>query len=332
MHRVVVVGASAGGVSPLQELVAGLPEDLPAVVLVVVHVPATADSHLPRLLSRSGPLPAAHAEDGQLLRPGRILVAPPDRHLLVRGSHVRLSRGPRENRQRPAVDALFRSAARSCGPGVVAVVLSGALDDGAVGAAAVVAQDGAVLVQDPAEARVSAMPRAALATVRRARAVPTAALAAAVTGLVRGPTPPVDPAPVPATPPERRPTMDGPTAVTDQGTPAALGCPECQGGMYETLPDSTASYSCHVGHVWSAQTLLDAQHQAVEAAIYNAASKLLEIAAVHRRLADLGDGGTGTPPGDHLAAAERAEQRAARIQALATEDPGPGDDAGDDTP
>jgi two-component system, chemotaxis family, protein-glutamate methylesterase/glutaminase len=112
----------------------------------------------------------------------------------------------------------------------------------------------------------------------------------------------------------------GPTAVTDLGTPAAVGCPECQGGMYETTPDQAASYTCHVGHAWTAQTLLDAQRQAAEGAIYNAASKLLETAAVHRRLAEL-DGGEAGSREEHLRAAERAERRAARIQALATEDP-----------
>ena len=323
VDRLVVVGASAGGIAPLQTLVAGLPADLPATVLVVVHLPPTADSHLPALLSRSGPLPASPASDGQRLAPGTILVGPPDHHLTVRRDRVRLTRGPRENRQRPAVDPLFRSAAAAFGPGVVAVVLSGALDDGAVGAAVVAAQDGVVVVQDPAEARVSAMPRAALAAVRRARKVATADLPVVVTQLVR-PSPATPDAPSPPDPSERSPTMNGgPTAVTDRGSPAALGCPECQGGMYEAVPENTISYTCHVGHAWSAQTLLDAQHQAVEGAIYNAASKLLEVATVHRRLAELDSARTPGSREEHLRAADRAERRAQRIQQLAAEDPQP---------
>ena len=115
----------------------------------------------------------------------------------------------------------------------------------------------------------------------------------------------------------------GPTALTDLGSPAALGCPECQGGMYEAVPDSTVNYTCHVGHAWSAQTLLEAQHQAVEGAIYNAASKLLEIAAVHRRLAEMGSPEEPGSGEEHLRAAGRAEQRAQRIQQLAAEDPEP---------
>jgi two-component system, chemotaxis family, protein-glutamate methylesterase/glutaminase len=323
VDRLVVVGASAGGIAPLQELVSGLPADLPAAVLVVVHLPSTAESHLPALLSRAGPLPVSHAIGGRRITPGEVLVAPPDHHLTVRGGRVRLTRGPRENRQRPAVDPLFRSAAAAFGPAVVAVVLSGALDDGAVGAAVVAAQDGVVLVQDPAEARVSAMPRAALAAVRRARTVATADLAAVVTELVR-PSPRVPDAHPHPDSPERSPTMtSGPTALTGHGSPAALGCPECQGGMFETVPDGAVSYTCHVGHAWSAQTLLEAQHQAVEGAVYNAASKLLEIAAVHRRLAEYGSGDGRGGREEHLRAADRAEQRAQRIQQMAAEDPHP---------
>ncbi|NYJ05325.1 chemotaxis protein CheB [Petropleomorpha daqingensis] len=318
--RLVVVGASAGGLEALQQLVAGLPADLPAAVLVAVHLQPSSDSALPKVLARAGALPAAHPRTGEALRPGSIVVAPPDQHLLVHDSKVRLSRGPRENRQRPAIDALFRSAAAAYGPGVVAVVLSGALDDGAVGAAAVAAQDGVVLVQDPDEARVTGMPRAALAAVRRARALPAAALGPAVADLVRRPV--AERGGVGAQQEGRVVMEQPPTATSELGTPAALGCPECQGGMFESAPDGAVIYTCHVGHAWSAQTLLDAERQSVEGAIYNAASKLLEMAAVHRRLAQHAERGDGDP-GEHLRAAEAAEERSRRIQELATEDPGP---------
>jgi two-component system chemotaxis response regulator CheB len=317
---VVVIGASAGGIEALQTVVSALPAGLSAAVLVVVHLHPSADSALPKILSRSGPLPARHPRTGQLLAEGEILVAPPDRHLLVRDSRVLVSPGPRQNGQRPAVDVLFRSAALAHGPGVVAVVLSGAVDDGTAGAAAVAAQDGAVLVQEPAEARVSSMPRAALAAVRRARAVPTALLGAAIADLVGRP-----PGAVAGPPDEEKVDMAaGPTSTTGLGVPAALGCPECQGGMYESAPDGTVTYACHVGHAWSAQSLLDAEQQAVEGAIYNAASKLMEMATVHRRLADLAAERGESDPEEHRRAAERSLERARRVQELATEDPGPG--------
>jgi two-component system chemotaxis response regulator CheB len=317
--RLVVVGASAGGLEALNQFVAGLPVDLPAAVLVVVHLSPASGGALPKVLARAGVLTAASARNGDRLEPGAILVAPPDRHLLVHESRVRLSRGPRVNRQRPAIDVLFRSAASTYGPGVVAVVLSGALDDGAAGAAAIAAQDGAVLVQDPEEARVTGMPRAVLAAVRRARALPAAELGSAVADLVRRPFPTADREPDP--PRDGHATLpDGPTATTDRGVPAAVGCPECQGGMFEAVREGAVAYICHVGHAWSAQTLLDAERQTVEGAIYNAASKLLEMAAVHRRLAQLAAGRADGDPPAHLRAAEAAEQRARRIEELATEE------------
>src|SRR4051794_16228632 len=216
--RLVVVGASAGGLEALNQFVAGLPVDLPAAVLVAVHLSPASGGALPKVLARAGVLTAASARNGDRLQPGAILVAPPDRHLLVHESKVRLSRGPRVNRQRPAIDVLFRSAASAYGPGVVAVVLSGALDDGAAGAAAIAAQDGAVLVQDPEEARVTGMPRAVLAAVRRARAMPAAELGSAVADLVRRPFPTADREPGP---PRDGPAAlpDGPTATTDRGVP-----------------------------------------------------------------------------------------------------------------
>jgi two-component system chemotaxis response regulator CheB len=255
-------------------------------------------------------LPASHAVHGQRLAPGRILVAPPDHHLLVRDGAAVLSRGPRQNRHRPAVDALFTSAARECGPATIAVVLSGALDDGAAGAAAVAAQDGTVMVQSPSDARVPGMPNAALAAVRRARVAPAeelgGLLADAVARQLGGVT-----------------SQEASMAQPREGVRrhVALGCPDCHGGMFELQPD-TASFVCHVGHSWSAETLLNAQEETVESALYNAASKLLESAYVHQRLAELALQGSGEQSERvqrHIEAAARAERQSERVQALIDE-------------
>src|SRR5215472_13638282 len=181
---VVVVGGSAGSLTPLREMVRELPADLPGSVLVTMHVGPQARSRLPWLLARSGPLPAAHAETGESLQAGRIYVAPPGCHLLVSGGAVELSNGPRVNRHRPAVDAMFASAARWFGDRVVAVVLSGLLDDGAVGAALVAQAGGLVVAQEPAEAAQPSMPRAALAAAPGAVAVPTRKLGAVATEML----------------------------------------------------------------------------------------------------------------------------------------------------
>src|SRR5215467_14118904 len=176
-HRVnprdlVVIGGSAGSLGPLRALAAALPADLPGSVLVTTHIRERAKSRLPWLLSRSGPLPAAHAIRGERLHPGRIYVAPPGSHLLVPAGVVVLSNGPPVKWSRPAVDVMFGSAACWFGDRVVAVVLSGLLDDGAVGAAQVAQAGGVVVTQEPGEAAQPSMPRAALAAAPGGIALP----------------------------------------------------------------------------------------------------------------------------------------------------------------
>lgn len=178
--RVVVIAASAGGVEALQRLLARLPADVPAALLVVLHVPATGGRVLPRILERAGSLPAAAAVDCEELRPGHVYVAPPDRHLLVVDDMIRLSHAPQLNGHRPAADPLFSSAALAAGPRTIAVVLSGTLDDGAAGCADVERRGGIVAIQDPRDSAYDGMPRAAIAAAKR----PVIATAAQLADLI----------------------------------------------------------------------------------------------------------------------------------------------------
>ena len=164
-HDIVVIGASAGGVKALQTLVHGFPADLPASVFIVIHVGAHHQSLFPELLTRAGPLIAAHAYQGEPIAHRRIYVAPPDAHLLVAHGQMQLGDGPKEHYTRPAVDPLFRSAAGAYGPRVVGVILSGNQTDGTAGLAAIKQGGGLTVVQDPGEAEFPGMPRSALQQV-----------------------------------------------------------------------------------------------------------------------------------------------------------------------
>jgi two-component system chemotaxis response regulator CheB len=162
-HDIIVIGASAGGVEALTNLVADLSRDLPASVFVVQHVPPWHRSQLPEILTRAGHLPAVHPYAEQSIEKGRIYVAPPDQHLILQqGGTIGLWHGPKENRLRPAVNSLFRSAAVTFGPRVAGVVLSGMLDDGAAGLWWIKKFGGTALVQDPLDAQFPDMPRNAI--------------------------------------------------------------------------------------------------------------------------------------------------------------------------
>ena len=189
---VIVVGASWGGVDALKQLVAALPADLAASLFVVLHLMPESKSLLPQLLTRAGPLPARHPSDEEAIERGVIYVAPPDCHLMLERGKVRLSGGARENRCRPAIDPLFRSAARVYGRRVVGVVLTGAQDDGTAGMLRIKAAGGVTIVQDPAEAFCPDMPRNALARVEIDYCLPIAAIATTIAALATEPTPEVD--------------------------------------------------------------------------------------------------------------------------------------------
>jgi two-component system chemotaxis response regulator CheB len=288
-HRdVVAIGASAGGVEALRALVAGLPSDFPGAILVVLHIPREAPSVLPAILTRTGPLAAETAADGEELRRGRIYVAPNDRHLLVLDNRIRLTRGPSENSHRPAIDPLFRSVARAFGPRAVGVVLSGTRDDGAAGLASIVARGGAAVVQDPADALFPGMPRAALAQAPTGHVAPAAELGALIAGICAADLPDGYDSAV------EDPVLDAEVAISDLGAvttedlavrPAGYGCPSCGGSLFQVEAEPIPRYRCRVGHAWSPESLLDQQAVTLESALWMALRALEEKSALSRRLA-----------------------------------------------
>jgi two-component system chemotaxis response regulator CheB len=288
LHDLIVIGASAGGVQALRALAAGLPPTLPAAVCVVLHVGANR-SALPEILSDAGPLPAAHARAGDRLAPGRILVAPPDHHLLVQDDRVTLSRGPREHHTRPAVDPLFRSAALSAGPRVVGVLLTGGGDDGSAGLQAIQACGGLVVVQDPADAEDPGIPTSALAAVAADHVEPLHRIAALLADLSRSPAPPA--APPPAWLVHEHMSSLGKGNAMDElqqiGRPSTFVCPECRGTLWQIDSSRPPRFRCHTGHAFSLASLAAAQSQATEDALWSAVRALQEKETLLRRVVEL---------------------------------------------
>ncbi|GLY50373.1 chemotaxis protein CheB [Lentzea sp. NBRC 102530] len=289
MHRqLVVVGASAGGVEALQTFVSALPADLPAAVVVVLHIPAGGPSALPAILARWGALPVTAVHDGMPLRRGRIHVAPPNHHTVVQDGVLRLSKGPTENGHRPAVNVLFRSAALVAGPAVIGVVLSGTLDDGTAGMAAIKNRGGLALVQSPEEAFYSGMPESVLRHVAVDHVAPAAELGAVVARCL-GEDVDVEEAPVAGVLRlEVGVASDdaGPDfgEIPRHGRTTTFTCPDCSGSLVE-LPAQGGQYRCLVGHGWTPEALLDAYDGGLERALWMALRTLEEKTALARRMA-----------------------------------------------
>jgi two-component system chemotaxis response regulator CheB len=288
-----------------------LPEGLPASVLIVLHTTAAGSTHLPQVLNRAGPLPVAYARDGEALAPGRVYLAPPDHHLLICEDGLGVQHGARVNRARPAIDPLFRSAARWRGQRVVGVVVSGSLDDGAAGLAAIATAGGLAIVQDPRDAAFNGMPMAALAAVPSARVAPAAELGSLIADAVAEAVTSDGHRPLDSQLHLETVLEGGAHTVPRQpGEPSGVACPDCRGAMTQIELADTFHYRCHVGHAFSPATLLHAQSDSAEAALFTAMSILEEQAAVHAQLAERSD-----------EALERSEheRRARRAQNAATD-------------
>lgn len=295
-HDIIVVGASAGGVEALCQLIPLLPSDLPAAVFIVLHIPSQGTSVLPQIINRAiakrqknSALKAVHPQDGDKIVQGTIYVAPSDRHLLVKNGYIRLARGPRENSNRPAVDPLFRTAARAYGRRVVGVVLSGTLDDGTAGLLAVKQRNGVAIVQKPQEALYSGMPDSAIENVEVDYILPLAEIAQMLGKLAN-----------------QSVEEKGEDAVSSDmeiesdmaelelgamnnsnrpGTPSPFGCPDCGGVLWELDEGRLMRFRCRTGHAYSTHSLLAAQTHAQEEAMWNGLRALEEKASLTKRMA-----------------------------------------------
>ena len=273
----------------MRELARGLPSNLPAAVFIVLHLPPASPSLLPRILNKSGPLRAHHAINGETIERGRIYIAPPDHHLLIERERVRVVRGPKENRARPAADPLFRSAAQSYGTRVVGVVLSGALDDGTAGLAAIKRRGGLTVAQDPEEALYPSMPRSARENVTLDHCLPIAGIAPLLRQLASVPAKDDKVYPTPEIlKVETRISRLEESEMEDVekiGELSAFTCPDCRGALWELRDGDLLRFRCHVGHAFSAESLMADQSEELENALWAALRSLEENAALARRMA-----------------------------------------------
>ena len=323
-EHIVVVGGSAGALEQALTMARGLPADFPAALFLVIHFPATARSMLPALLSRSGPLPANHAVDGEAILPGRIYVAPPDSHLVLSGQRIRLHRGPRENGHRPAIDPLFRSAAESFGSRVIGVILSGNLSDGTAGLQTIRRRGGRSLVVDPDLVMHDSMPRHAINRVPVSRVAPPDQIAAAISELIAEPWKEVAPV-------NESDAMNASEAeVVEQdrrrnpGIPSTYACPECHGTLWELEDGDVLSFRCRIGHAFSADALVSEADEALEAALWTALRALEEHAALARRMAaNALDHGRQRSATLFREKAEKAERHASVLRNLLLTAPAP---------
>ncbi|MBR0960695.1 chemotaxis protein CheB [Bradyrhizobium japonicum] len=283
---IIVIGGSAGATAPLKQILGRLPADLPAAVFIVLHLPAQGIGILSTVASGAGPLPVRQAENGMKIEPGHVYLGAPDRHLLLAGDRVFLGRGPRENMVRPAIDALFRSAALYHGPCVIGVLLSGLLSDGAAGLSAIKCCGGMAVVQDPSDAISDEMPRRAMAATTVDLCVPGATMGDVLSDLVREPAGAALPIP-----PEIRLEVEiaaGDRIGSDNlaaMAAVALTCPACGGVLSEVGEARPMRFRCQVGHGFTADALAKEREARVDEALRVALRIIEERAELVQRMA-----------------------------------------------
>ncbi len=280
-NKIIAIGASVGGVDALRVIVAGLPDSIEAALFVTLHIGAH-HSILPGLLQDVGPLSASHAVHHELIRSGHIFVAPPDRHMTIEHGRIALTKGPRENLARPSIDPMLRSAARTYGSDVIGVILTGGLNDGTAGLYEVKAQGGTAIVQDPSTAAGTGMPQSAIKHVDVDHIVAVADIAPLLIRLVgaEGSRDRIAHGDQSSGDSQEK----GMTAQFTLNHPVAVTCPDCGGALRRSELGSLTQFSCHIGHVYTAEVMMAAQFIAMERSIESAMRSLCERADLCRSM------------------------------------------------
>ena len=317
---VIVIGASTGGFAVIRSIIKELPEHFRAALLIVWHISPETEGMMPFILNREGALPAANAINAEPVLPGRIYVAPPDHHMIVEGGNVLLTHGPKENRFRPAIDPLFRSAAYHFGSRVIGIILTGALDDGTAGLWAVKNYGGTAIVQDPAEAEASSMPASAARHVAVDYIVPSTSIAGLLQKLVSQPRN-ENRQPMPAdnklTGIEVNIAKTGnsfESGIMKMGELTPYTCPECHGVLVNIKEGSISRFRCHTGHAFTSATLLAAITDTIEDSLYSAIRGVEESIMLLNHIGD--HYAEANEP--HLAAAyfRKAKEAAERVEGV----------------
>jgi len=272
-QRIIVIGASAGGFEAFKKIIHGLPANFDASIFIVWHMSPDIRSILPQVLNQQNSIEAAHAYNHEKIKPNRIYVAPPDHHMLIEDGEVLITHGPKENRFRPAVDPLFRSAAYAYGNRVIGIVLSGALDDGTAGLWTVKHYGGIAIVQDPTDAEVPSMPENAIRDVQIDYCVGVSELPQLLVRLVKEPL--TENANVMKDKQTKKEIdiaaeENALAAVMQFGELTPYTCPECHGVLSKLRNENIVRYRCHTGHAYSADALMAALTEKVEDGLYNA--------------------------------------------------------------
>lgn len=267
---IVVVGASAGGLSPLRSFVGSLPPDFIGSVFIVLHIPPYSESQLASILSRAGRLKAVQPKDGEEIKPGMIYVAANDHHLLLESSKVILKKGPKENRFRPSIDALFRSAAYVYGARVIGIVLSGLLNDGTSGLWSIKRLGGVTIIQEPEDAEFPQMPQNVMEYVEVDYTLPVAQMGELVVKLSRDTA--IKMKKISA---KEMKLLELEVLISARDNAFEMGiinfgelttftCPSCHGALSRLVEGKLIRFRCHTGHAYTASTLLAELSTSVE--------------------------------------------------------------------